>query len=415
MWRAPRAPSFEATDPVSVREPRGHKIRCVTDFFTLSEEHQAIREAARAVAEAKIAPFAAEVDEDARYPHEADAALRAVDFHAPHVPEQYGGAGADALATVLVIEEIARVCVSSSLIPAVNKLGSLPVQIGGSEELKSKYLGKLAAGEGGFSYCLSEPDAGSDAANQKTRAVRDGDEWVLNGVKRWITNAGESEYYTVLTMTDPEKRSKGVTAFVVEKSDEGVSFGAPEKKLGIKGSPTREVYFDNVRIPHDRMIGSEGEGFEIAMKTLDHTRVTIAAQAVGVAQGALDYALGYVQERKQFGKPVADFQGLQFMIADMGMKVEAARQLTYAAAGRSERGDKDLTFFGAAAKAFASDTAMQVTTDAVQLLGGYGFTRDYPVERMMRDAKITQIYEGTNQVQRIVMARQLLAGIQSTL
>lgn len=367
------------------------------------------------MAEAKIAPFAAEVDEDARYPREADEALRAVDFHAPHVPEQYGGAGADALATVLVIEEIARVCVSSSLIPAVNKLGSLPVQIGGSEELKSKYLSKLAAGEGGFSYCLSEPDAGSDAANQKTRAVRDGDEWVLNGVKRWITNAGESEYYTVLTMTDPEKRSKGVTAFVVEKSDEGVSFGAPEKKLGIKGSPTREVYFDNVRIPHDRMIGNEGQGFEIAMKTLDHTRVTIAAQAVGVAQGALDYALGYVQERKQFGKAIADFQGLQFMIADMGMKVEAARQLTYAAAGRSERGDKDLTFFGAAAKAFASDTAMQVTTDAVQLLGGYGFTRDYPVERMMRDAKITQIYEGTNQVQRIVMARQLLAGIQSTL
>lgn len=387
----------------------------MTDFYTLSEEHQAIREAARAVAEAKIAPFAAEVDEDARYPREADEALRAVDFHAPHVPEQYGGAGADALATVLVIEEIARVCVSSSLIPAVNKLGSLPVQIGGSEELKSKYLSKLAAGEGGFSYCLSEPDAGSDAANQKTRAVRDGDEWVLNGVKRWITNAGESEYYTVLTMTDPEKRSKGITAFVVEKSDEGVSFGAPEKKLGIKGSPTREVYFDNVRIPHDRMIGNEGQGFEIAMKTLDHTRVTIAAQAVGVAQGALDYALGYVQERKQFGKSVADFQGLQFMIAEMGMKVEAARQLTYAAAGRSERGDKDLTFFGAAAKAFASDTAMQVTTDAVQLLGGYGFTRDYPVERMMRDAKITQIYEGTNQVQRIVMARQLLAGIQSTL
>ena len=387
----------------------------MTDYFALSEEHQAIREAARAVAEAKIAPFAAAVDEEARYPREADEALKAVDFHAPHVPEQYGGAGADALATGLVIEEIARVCVSSSLIPAVNKLGSLPVQIGGSEELKSKYLSKLAAGEGGFSYCLSEPDAGSDAANQKTRAVRDGDEWVLNGVKRWITNAGESEYYTVLTMTDPEKRSKGVTAFVVEKSDEGVSFGAPEKKLGIKGSPTREVYFDNVRIPHDRMIGNEGQGFEIAMKTLDHTRVTIAAQAVGVAQGALDYALGYVQERKQFGKPVADFQGLQFMIADMGMKVEAARQLTYAAAGRSERGDKDLTFFGAAAKAFASDTAMQVTTDAVQLLGGYGFTRDYPVERMMRDAKITQIYEGTNQVQRIVMARQLLAGIQSTL
>ncbi|HPU12809.1 MAG TPA: acyl-CoA dehydrogenase family protein [Aeromicrobium sp.] len=387
----------------------------MSDFFALSEEHQAIREAVRNVAEAKIAPFAAEVDEDARYPREANEALVAADFHAPHVPEQYGGAGADALATVLVIEEVARVCVSSSLIPAVNKLGSLPVQIGGNEELKAKYLSKLAAGEGGFSYCLSEPEAGSDAANQKTTAVRDGDDWIINGTKRWITNAGESEFYTVLTQTDPAKRSKGITAFVVEKSDEGVSFGAPEKKLGIKGSPTREVYFDNVRIPGDRIIGEVGEGFAIAMKTLDHTRVTIAAQAVGVAQGALDYALGYIQERKQFGKAIADFQGLQFMVADMGMKVEAARQLTYAAAGRSERGDKDLTFFGAAAKAFASDTAMQVTTDAVQLLGGYGFTRDYPVERMMRDAKITQIYEGTNQVQRIVMARQLLAGIQSTL
>jgi alkylation response protein AidB-like acyl-CoA dehydrogenase len=387
----------------------------VSDFFALSEEHQAIREAVRAVAEAKIAPYAAEVDEDARFPAEANQALIASDFHAPHVPEQYGGAGADALATVLVIEEVARVCVSSSLIPAVNKLGSLPVQIGGNEELKAKYLGKLARGEGLFSYCLSEPEAGSDAANQKTTAKPDGDDWIINGTKRWITNAGESEYYTVLTQTDPSKRSKGITAFVVEKSDPGVSFGAPERKLGIKGSPTREVYFDNVRIPGDRIIGDVGQGFSIAMKTLDHTRVTIAAQAVGVAQGALDYALGYIQERQQFGKPIADFQGLQFMVADMGMKVEAARQLTYAAAGRSERGDKDLTFFGAAAKAFASDTAMQVTTDAVQLLGGYGFTRDYPVERMMRDAKITQIYEGTNQVQRIVMARQLLAGIQSTL
>ncbi|WP_456695894.1 acyl-CoA dehydrogenase family protein [Aeromicrobium sp. P5_D10] len=386
-----------------------------TDMFVLSEEHQAIREAVRAVAENKIAPYAADVDEKARFPQEAADALLSSDFHAPHVPEQYGGAGADALATVLVIEEVARVCVSSSLIPAVNKLGSLPVQIGGSEEIKAKYLTKLAAGEGGFSYCLSEPDAGSDAANQKTKAVRDGDDWILSGVKRWITNAGWSEYYTVLAQTDPEKRSKGITAFVVEKSDEGVSFGAPEKKLGIKGSPTREVYLDNVRIPGDRIIGEVGEGFSIAMKTLDHTRVTIAAQAVGVAQGALDYALGYVQERKQFGKSISEFQGIEFMLADMGMKIEAARQLTYAAAGRSERGDKDLTFFGAAAKAFASDTAMQVTTDAVQLLGGYGFTSDYPVERMMRDAKITQIYEGTNQVQRIVMGRQLLAGVQSTL
>ena len=390
----------------------------MSDDFPLyapSEEHRAIRKAVRELCDAKVAPYAAAVDEEARYPREAADALLAADFHAPHVPEQYGGAGADALATVIVIEEVARACVSSSLIPAVNKLGSLPVQIAGSEELKAKYLTKLANGEGGFSYCLSEPEAGSDAGGMTTRAVRDGDHWVLNGVKRWITNAGESEYYTVIAVTDPELRTRGMSAFVVEKSDEGVSFGAKEKKLGIKGSPTREVYFDNVRIPADRMIGEEGTGFETAMRTLDHTRVTIAAQAVGVAQGAVDYALGYAAERQQFGKPIADFQGLQFMLADMGMKVEAARQLTYAAAGRSERGDSDLTFFGAAAKCFASDVAMEVTTNAVQVLGGYGYTRDYPVERMMRDAKITQIYEGTNQVQRIVMARQLLAGVQSEL
>jgi alkylation response protein AidB-like acyl-CoA dehydrogenase len=367
----------------------------------------------RELCDAKVAPYAALVDEEARYPHEAAAALLAADFHAPHVPEEYGGAGADALATVLVIEEVARACVSSSLIPAVNKLGSLPVQLAGSEELKKHYLGALARGEGGFSYCLSEPEAGSDAAAMRTRAVRDGEDWVLHGTKRWISNAGESEFYTVLAVTDPEKRTRGISAFVVEKSDAGVSFGAPEKKLGIKGSPTREVYLDNVRVPADRMIGEEGTGFELAMRTLDHTRVTIAAQAVGVAQGALDYALEYAKERQQFGKSISDFQGLQFLLADMGMKVEAARQMTYAAAGRSERGDADLTFFGAAAKCFASDVAMQVTVDAVQVLGGYGYTKDYPVERMMRDAKITQIYEGTNQVQRIVMARQLLAGIQS--
>ncbi|WP_441245812.1 acyl-CoA dehydrogenase family protein [Kitasatospora sp. McL0602] len=377
------------------------------DLFRLTEEHDMLREAVRSLAEAKIAPFAAEVDEQGRFPQEALDALQANDLHAVHVPEEYGGAGADALATVIVIEEIARVCASSSLIPAVNKLGSLPVQLSGSEELKAKYLGALARGEGMFSYCLSEPDAGSDAAGMKTRAVRDGDFWVLNGVKRWITNAGVSEFYTVLAVTDPTLRSKGISAFVVEKSDEGVSFGAPEKKLGIKGSPTREVYFDNVRIPADRMIGAEGTGFATAMKTLDHTRVTIAAQAIGIAQGALDYAKGYVQERKQFGKPIGDFQGIQFMLADMAMKLEAARQLTYAAAAKSQRVDSDLTFFGAAAKCFASDAAMEITVDAVQLLGGYGYTRDYPLERMMRDAKITQIYEGTNQIQRIVMSRNL--------
>jgi alkylation response protein AidB-like acyl-CoA dehydrogenase len=377
------------------------------DLYRPSEEHDMLRDSVRALAEAKIAPYAAAVDEEARFPQEALDALVAGDLHAVHVPEEYGGAGADALATVIVIEEVARACVSSSLIPAVNKLGSLPVILSGSEDLKKKYLAPLAKGEAMFSYCLSEPEAGSDAAGMKTRAVRDGDHWILNGVKRWITNAGVSEYYTVMAVTDPAKRSKGISAFVVEKSDPGVSVGAPEKKLGIKGSPTREVYFDNVRIPADRMIGEEGTGFATAMKTLDHTRITIAAQALGVAQGAFDYAKGYVTERKQFGKPIADFQGIQFMLADMAMKIEAARQLTYAAAAKSERGDSDLTFQGAAAKCFASDVAMEVTTDAVQLLGGYGYTRDYPVERMMRDAKITQIYEGTNQVQRIVMARNL--------
>ncbi|AJE41008.1 MULTISPECIES: acyl-CoA dehydrogenase [Streptomyces] len=377
------------------------------NLYRPSEEHDMLRDAVRALAEAKIAPHAAAVDEEARFPQEALDALVAGDLHAVHVPEEYGGAGADALATVIVIEEVARVCASSSLIPAVNKLGSLPVMLSGSEELKKRYLGPLAKGDAMFSYCLSEPEAGSDAAGMKTKAVRDGDHWILNGVKRWITNAGVSEYYTVMAVTDPEKRSKGISAFVVEKSDPGVSFGAPEKKLGIKGSPTREVYFDNVRIPADRMIGEEGTGFATAMRTLDHTRITIAAQALGIAQGAFDYAKNYVRERKQFGKPIGDFQGVQFMLADMAMKIEAARQLTYTAAAKSERGDSDLTFQGAAAKCFASDAAMEVTTDAVQLLGGYGYTRDYPVERMMRDAKITQIYEGTNQVQRIVMARNL--------
>ncbi|HEX5201922.1 acyl-CoA dehydrogenase family protein [Paractinoplanes rhizophilus] len=378
------------------------------DVYRLPEDHETIRAAVREVCDARVAPNAAEADETGEFPKASYDALRSSDFHAPHIPVEYGGAGADALATAIVIEEVARACASSSLIPAVNKLGTMPLLLSASDSLKQQYLPKVASGEAMFSYCLSEPEAGSDAASMTTRAVRDGDFYVLNGVKRWITNAGVSEYYTVFAVTDPAARSRGISAFVVEKSDEGVSFGAPEKKLGIKGSPTREVYLDNVRIPASRMIGAEGTGFATAMKTLDHTRVTIAAQAIGIAQGALDFARGYVRERKQFGKPIGDFQGIQFMLADMGMKLEAARQLTYAAAAKSERGDADLTYFGAAAKCFASDAAMEITTDAVQLLGGYGYTRDYPVERMMRDAKITQIYEGTNQVQRIVMARQLL-------
>ena len=382
------------------------------DLFRTTEDHEALREAVRAVAEAKIAPFAAEVDEQSRYPQEAHDALVAADFHAAHVAEEHGGVGADALAVSIIIEEVARVCASSALIPAVNKLGSMPVILGGSDEINTRYMPRLASGEAFFSYGLSEREAGSDTAAMRTRARREGDDWILKGSKAWISTAGVSELYTVLAVTDPDgPRGNNISAFVVEKSDEGFTFGEQERKLGIKGSPTRELHFDDVRIPGDRIVGAEGEGLKIALRTLDHTRVTIGAQAVGIAQGALDQALAYVKERKQFGKHIAEFQGIQFMLADMAMELEAARQMVYVAAAKSERDDADLAFFGAAAKCFASDVAMKVTTDAVQLLGGAGYTRDFPLERMMRDAKITQIYEGTNQIQRIVMARQLLKGL----
>ncbi len=372
-----------------------------------------LREAIRALAEEKIAPRAAAADENEEFPEDSYKDLVAADFHAVHVPEEYGGAGADALAAVIVIEEVARVCASTSLIPAVNKLGTVPLLLSASSELKAAYLPAVARGEGMFSYALSEAEAGSDAAAMRTRAVADGDSYVLNGTKMWITNAGVSEFYTVMAVTDPSAGARGISAFVVEKADKGVSFGPKERKLGIRASPTRTVILEDVRIPASRMIGAPGTGFKTALATLDHTRITIAAQALGIAQGALDFAVGYVKERKQFGKAIGDFQGVQFMIADMAMKLEAARQLTYAAAAKSERAMhgtpvKDLTFFSSAAKTAASDAAMEITTEAVQLLGGYGYTRDYPVERMMRDAKITQIYEGTNQIQRMVMARQIL-------
>jgi alkylation response protein AidB-like acyl-CoA dehydrogenase len=372
----------------------------------IGEEYEALRESVRALATKKIAPFAKAVDEESRFPQEAFEALQSADLAAAHVDSKYGGQGADALATVIIIEEVARVCGSSSLIPAVNKLGSLPIILAGSNELKEKYLTQLAAGKG-FSYCLSESEAGSDAAAMKTKAVKSGSDWIISGSKKWISNAGFSDFYTVLAQTDPALGAKGITAFVVEKSDAGVSFGAHEKKMGFRGSPTREVYFDNVKISDDRRLGEVGSGFALAMKTLDHTRITIAAQALGIAQGAFEVATKYSHERKQFGKEIFDFQGVQFMLADMAMNIAAARILTYSAAVKSERGEKDLTFFSAAAKCFATDVAMKVTTDAVQVLGGYGYVSDYPVERMMRDAKLTQIYEGTNQVQRVVMARHL--------
>ncbi|WP_046470796.1 acyl-CoA dehydrogenase family protein [Allosalinactinospora lopnorensis] len=383
----------------------------MSDFplFQTGEEHEELREAVHAVAEDKIAPHAAEVDANSEFPRAAYDALRATDFHAAHIPEDYEGVGADALATCIIIEEVARVCASSSLIPAVNKLGTMPLILGASEDVKRRYLTPTARGEAMFSYGLSEREAGSDTARMRTQAVADGDDWILNGQKSWITNAGVSEYYTVMAVTDPDgKRGSNISAFVVHADDPGFALGEPEKKLGIKGSPTRELFFDDVRIPGDRLVGEPGEGLKIALRTLDHTRVTIGAQAIGIAQGALDNAVAYVKERKQFDTAIADFQGIQFMLADMAMKLETARQMVYVAAAKSERNDSDLSFFGAAAKCYASDAAMEITTDAVQLLGGAGYVSDFPLERMMRDAKITQIYEGTNQIQRLVMARHLL-------
>ncbi|MGH3928493.1 MAG: acyl-CoA dehydrogenase family protein [Pseudonocardiaceae bacterium] len=380
------------------------------DLYQLGAEHDALREAVRAMAEKEIAPHAASVDEQARFPEEARAAMVRSGFHAVHVPDAYGGEDADAVATCIVIEEVARVCASSSLIPAVNKLGTMGLLLAGSESLKKQVLPSLASGAAMASYALSEREAGSDAAAMRTRARLDGDHWVLNGTKCWITNAGESAWYTVMAVTDPDQGARGISAFIVHQDDPGFSVGAKERKLGIKGSPTREIYFEDCTIPADRIIGDPGTGFKTALATLDHTRPTIGAQAVGIAQGAVDASIDYVKERKQFGRAIGDFQGVQFMLADMAMKTEAARQLVYIAAARAERGEAKLGFISSASKCFASDVAMEVTTDAVQLFGGYGYTQDFPVERMMRDAKITQIYEGTNQIQRMVMARALLQG-----
>ena len=378
-------------------------------IYQLGVEHEALREAVRGLAEKEIAPYAAEVDEQERFPHEALAALLRSGFHAVHVPQAYGGEGADSVATCVVIEEVARVCASSSLIPAVNKLGTMGLLLTGSEELRKQVLPSVATGSM-VSYALSEREAGSDAAGMRTRARLDGDHWVLNGTKCWITNAGESTWYTVMAVTDPDRGASGISAFVVHQDDPGFSVGSKERKLGIRGSPTREIYFEDCTIPAERIIGEPGSGFKTALQTLDHTRPTIGAQAVGIAQGAVDSSIAYVKQRKQFGKLIADFQGVQFMLAEMAMKTEAARQLVYVAAARAERGENKLGFISSASKCFASDVAMDVTTDAVQLFGGYGYIRDFPVERMMRDAKITQIYEGTNQIQRMVMARALLNG-----
>lgn len=366
------------------------------DVYHLPEEHETIRQAVRALCDAKVAPRAAETDETGEFPQESYEALRGADFHAPHIPVEYGGAGADALATAIVIEEVARACAASSLIPAVNKLGTMPLLLVGSEELKRRYLPPVARGEAMFSYCLSEPEAGSDAASMTTRAVRDGDHYVLNGAKRWITNAGVSEYYTVFAVTDPSARTRGISAFVVEKSDPGVSFGAPEKKLGIKGSPTREVYFDNVRIPADRMIGEPGTGFATAMRTLDHTRVTIAAQALGIAQGALDFAKNYVKERQQFGRPIGQFQAIKHICADMISRVEVCRAAVYMAGvclDDPEVGDPARA--AAAARIVADRAASENGRDCVQVHGGMGYTWEVDAHLYVKRAWVLATSFGT--------------------
>ena len=375
----------------------------------LSEEQRDFRSVLRRFCEEKIAPRAAEVDERAEFPWENFSDCVALDLPSLGVPAEYGGAGADSVTQAIMIEELARVCASTSLMMLISKLGMIPVINWGSEELKQAYLPRIASGEIQASYCLSEPDAGSDVAAMSARAVRDGDSYVLNGVKYWITNAGISDTYTVFAKTDPAAGHRGISCFLVEK-DWGIRVGKLEKKLGVRGSPTGEMILEHVRVPASHRIGEEGQGFYIAMGTLDRSRPTIGAQAVGIAQGAIDYAAGYIKQRRQFGRPVAEFQGLRFMLADMATRTEAARNLVYRACALIDGDDpsEDLSIAGAMAKCFASDVAMAVTTDAVQLLGGYGYTRDFPVERMMRDAKITQIYEGTNQIQRVVIAKRLL-------
>jgi alkylation response protein AidB-like acyl-CoA dehydrogenase len=383
----------------------------MSEAFTLSEDQKLLRKEWRRLFEDKFAARAAEIDQKAEFPWDNVEVLKSAGLLGLNIPEEYGGGGADAVTHCLLVEEVARVCASTSLIPAVNKLGTLPILFAGTDEQKQRFLTPIASGDALISYCLTEPGSGSDAAAMASRAVRDGDDYVINGTKRFITGGGVSKLYVWYAVTDPDKGGRGISAFVLDASMPGFEIGKHEDKLGIRGSPTTEVICNDVRVPAANRLGEEGTGFPLALRALQHSRITIGAQALGIAQGAFDFALGYVQERQQFNQPIADFQGIQWMLADMAMQIEAARSLVSSAAAKADREDDDLTFFSAAAKCFASDMAMKVTTDAVQLLGGYGYIKEFPCERMMRDAKICQIYEGTNQVQRVVMARHLLGGL----
>jgi alkylation response protein AidB-like acyl-CoA dehydrogenase len=375
----------------------------------LTDEQKMLLDMVREVAQEKIAPRAAEIDEKGEYPWDIKEALAKLDLLALPFPEEYGGTGSDLVTICMVIEEIAKVDATSSLIIATQSLGTLPIALVGTPEQKKRYFPRLATGEWIAAFGLTEPGAGSDAAAMRTRAVRDGDSYILNGTKHFITNAGIAYVNIIVAMTDPSRGVKGMSAFVVESDRPGFSVGKIEHKMGIRGSRTGELVMQDCRIPAENLLGKEGDGFKIAMMTLDHSRPEVGAQAVGIAQGALDYACRYAKERVQFGGPLTNLQGIQFMLADMAMQVDAARLMVRRAAEAVDRNDKNMSLYSAMAKCFAGDTAMRVTTDAVQVLGGYGYMTEYPLERMMRDAKITQIYEGTNQIQRVVVAKNLLA------
>jgi alkylation response protein AidB-like acyl-CoA dehydrogenase len=383
-------------------------MSALADLYTVPQEHLDFRDTIRQIARERIAPRAAEIDEKAEYPHDLRQLLAEQDILGLPFETEYGGTGTGALMLNMAVEEIAKACASTALILMVQELGTLPIRLFGSEELKQRFLPRCASGEWSPAFALSEPDAGSDPGGMLTKAVQDGDEWVIDGTKNWITNLGIADFYVVFAVTDPTAgHSRGITAFVVESERPGFSVGKLEHKLGIRGSPTGQPIFDGVRVPHENVVGDVNRGFKVAMATLDHSRLGVAAQALGIAQGATDYAAAYARERKQFGQPINSFQAIQFKLADMETQCAAARELLYQACAKIDRGDADVGKYSAMAKLFCSDVAMRVTVEAVQVLGGYGYVKEYPVERMLRDAKITQIYEGTNEIQRLVIARTM--------
>jgi alkylation response protein AidB-like acyl-CoA dehydrogenase len=383
-------------------------MSALAELYTIPQDYVDFRETIRQIARERIAPRAAEIDERAEYPHDLRKLLAEQDVLGLPFETEYGGTGTGTLMLNMAIEEIAKACASTALIVMIQELGTLPIKLFGTEELKQRFLPRCASGEWSPAFALSEPEAGSDPGGMRTRALRDGNEWVIDGTKNWITNLGIADFYVVFAVTDRETgHSRGITAFVIEADRPGFSVGKLERKLGIRGSPTGQPIFEGVRVPDENVIGEPGQGFKVAMTTLDRSRLGVAAQALGIAQGATDYAAEYARERRQFGQSINSFQAIQFKLADMETQCAAGRELLYQACAKIDRGDQDIGKYSAMAKLFCSDMAMRVTVEAVQVLGGYGYVKEYPVERMMRDAKITQIYEGTNEIQRLVIARTM--------